>query len=658
VHIDGAALPPLSPGDELTLIDIRSTGTTITSPLNSTGTFGGYDFQILIDNKNLIARILAVNYAIKVYETGTGNDLGPYDPYTFPSAVVGYGAQTPLDVTVENIGTNATGDLSITLSGADASDFTLSATTMSSLGIGATDTFTVVPNTGLSPGTYTATVTVGPDALNTNPVAPISFEISFTVEKEDTSIAVVSSLNPSVYGQSVTFTATVTVIAPGTGTPTGDVIFYDGIVEIGRSALNASGVATLTTSTLIVGNHPITVSYEGDANCKPSDDLIGVVQVVNKADTNITLTSSLNPSNFGDNVTFTATLSVVPPGGGTPTGNVNFYNNGVLMGSSPLGAAGTATFSISTLSIGTHPITAEYAGDTNFNPSTSSILDQVVQAAPSGKRDYYITATSDGSSTISPEGVTVVKGGTNQSFRFSALEGYLITAVLVDGKPISQAEVDLGIYTFRNVNANHTIDVFSRGMRTDITLVIEVMQGSGYAEYSINGGPFIRYTAVVTLREYDNVTAVAYGTNGSEFIEWREGGRIFIDEAVTLTHIAGPVYLELYFTEGKGDKGFFWWWIIVVIALILGFLWWFLFYYRRSYDVIKVSHTAEIVGKDRVRRKRAYTFKIEGGPAIPVSYRIGNDDDAPWKILSPDPATGEYKIPRGEITDDVTIEYR
>ena len=72
---------------------------------------------------------------------------------------------------------------------------------------------------------------------------------------------VTSSLNPSTVGKSVTFTATVTAVSPGTGVPTGTVTFEDGSTTLGTGKLNSSGFATFTTSKLSVATHPITVVY-------------------------------------------------------------------------------------------------------------------------------------------------------------------------------------------------------------------------------------------------------------------------------------------------------------------------------------------------------------------------------------------------------------
>ena len=90
-----------------------------------------------------------------------------------------------------------------------------------------------------------------------------------------TTTALGSSLNPSQVGQSVTFTATVS----GGTSPTGTVEFFDGATSLGTVAL-AGATATLTTSALTVGSHPITAVYSGDAD-DPGSTSPQVSQVVN-----------------------------------------------------------------------------------------------------------------------------------------------------------------------------------------------------------------------------------------------------------------------------------------------------------------------------------------------------------------------------------------
>jgi hypothetical protein len=87
------------------------------------------------------------------------------------------------------------------------------------------------------------------------------------------------------------------------------------------------------------------------------------------------LASSANPSAFGAPVTFTAQVSSA---GGTPTGSVQFFDGTTLLATRPLDATGSAAYTSSALSAGTHAITAAYAGTTGFLTSTSSAVSQRV----------------------------------------------------------------------------------------------------------------------------------------------------------------------------------------------------------------------------------------------------------------------------------------
>jgi Bacterial Ig-like domain (group 3)/FG-GAP-like repeat/Divergent InlB B-repeat domain len=182
-----------------------------------------------------------------------------------------------------------------------------------------------------------------------------------------------TSPNPSTFGQSVTMTATVTSLA---GIPGGSVSFFDGVTNIGTQPLNASGIATLTAP-LTTGSHSITASYAGNGSFLTSTSA-PVTQTVNKATTSTSVSSSRNPAVAGQIVTFT---SLVTSTAGVPTGTVTFKDGGLAIGTGVLNASGQATFSTSSLTVGTHTITAEYGGATNFLSSSSSSLSQAVTQA-------------------------------------------------------------------------------------------------------------------------------------------------------------------------------------------------------------------------------------------------------------------------------------
>ncbi len=152
-----------------------------------------------------------------------------------------------------------------------------------------------------------------------------------------------SSLNPSTYGQAVTFTA---VVASKSGTPPNGetVTFMSGKTALGTGTLSG-GAAKFTTSTLKAGTMSVTAVYAGDASFAASTSK-AVKQVVGKATTTTAVVSSANPSSVGQSVTFTAT--VTPEFGGTVTGKVAFYDGTTLLKSVAV-SGGAAKFTTTKL---------------------------------------------------------------------------------------------------------------------------------------------------------------------------------------------------------------------------------------------------------------------------------------------------------------------
>src|SRR6202046_5620028 len=148
-----------------------------------------------------------------------------------------------------------------------------------------------------------------------------------------TNTALTASATTTAFGQSVTFTATVTPQS-GTGVPTGTVTFFDGATPLGSAGLQNSGTtSTLQTSTLAVGAHSITATYSGDANFATSTSTAVVVTVSQgppKASTTTVVTASPNPATFGANVTLTATVTSATAG--AISGTVTFSGGGGVLG--------------------------------------------------------------------------------------------------------------------------------------------------------------------------------------------------------------------------------------------------------------------------------------------------------------------------------------
>jgi hypothetical protein len=143
--------------------------------------------------------------------------------------------------------------------------------------------------------------------------------------------------------------------------------------SIGSATLNASGIATLTKSTLNADPYPLVAVYAGDtANLGSTSPVLN--QVILQTTSSATIASSLNPSKQGQAVTFTATITSPTV---TPTGPVTFMAGKTVLGTGQL-SGGKAKFTTSTLAVGSTVITATYYGSSNIAKSSAS-LTQTVQ---------------------------------------------------------------------------------------------------------------------------------------------------------------------------------------------------------------------------------------------------------------------------------------
>lgn len=150
--------------------------------------------------------------------------------------------------------------------------------------------------------------------------------------------------------------------------------------------------------------------------------------LVDLFDTTTTLASDLNPSNFGDLVTFTATVAETPTqAGADPTGTVDFIDtsngNAVVCNDVAL-TSGTAQCQTSTLTAGTHNIRADYSGDGNFDPSQSNIVSQVVNACTP---DPIVTSTADAGAGSLRDALANVCNGDVITFNIAGAGPHTIT---------------------------------------------------------------------------------------------------------------------------------------------------------------------------------------------------------------------------------------
>lgn len=258
--------------------------------------------------------------------------------------------------------------------------------------------------TGVGVGPHTVKAVYLSDDLNF--FTSSSQTLTQTVNKASTSTALTSSGSPTVFGEPVTFTATVSVNAPGAGAPTGTIVFKDGATTIGTEPVGpgTGEQASITVANLAVGQHAISATYSGDDSFNGSTK--NLAHQVTRAQTTVTLASSANPAQNGEGIQYTATVAPVAPGAGVPTGNVRFFVNGANLGGNyPLVNGVVSSPNFASLTPGTYKITATYNGDGNFVGSTGYLDQGTGQVVTKG--NVAMTLTSGPSPSSYGDAVTV-----------------------------------------------------------------------------------------------------------------------------------------------------------------------------------------------------------------------------------------------------------
>ena len=358
-------------------------------------------------------------------------------------------------------GVTATG---LTLSGADAGNYQLAATTATttanitpapltvtadnqSRAPGAPDPTFTFHYSGFVNGETAAVLTTAPTCRVNGPHGtPGSYPITcsggvdenysfsyvdgtLSVGRSDTTSTLTSAPNPSLTGQNVTFT--VTVSSSVMPVPTGAVtVTLGGSFWFSGTLTNGHYVGT--TNALSAGTYVLVATYGGDASCDGSTSLPYTHTV--KANTTTTLTSAPNASLLGQTVTLTATIAPAPTGG-----TVQFYADGVMLGAPVAVSSGRASTSTAALGVGAHPITATYSGDPNYAASTSNQVNQQVN-----NPSPTISTISPTSALVNAPDFTLTVTGTNfvptSAVRWSnASVGTTLTTTYVSARLLTAA---------------------------------------------------------------------------------------------------------------------------------------------------------------------------------------------------------------------------
>ena len=308
---------------------------------------------------------------------------------------------------------------------------TLTAALFSAAGIPTGSVSFSEDNTALGTGTLNpagaATVTTpalipGPHIFSAtypgqSPFAPaVSVPVYLLVDRYPVTLSGTSSPNPAVVNQPVTFTFTIHS-ADNTVPPYIDLTLADGVSHDTLTPDPNTGLATYTQI--------YSTSYPGDTTHGPANASVSAT-VTNWNATSTTVTTSANPSLAGQPVTFAATvLSQNPSAPGTPAGSIVFSENGAVLLSAPLIGA-SATYTTTSLAIGSHNIKAAFVPTNSFTRSFGSITQQITgeptstaltaspQSTPSGQT-VYLTATVTNITNTPTGSVTFLDSATTLS---------------------------------------------------------------------------------------------------------------------------------------------------------------------------------------------------------------------------------------------------
>jgi hypothetical protein len=197
------------------------------------------------------------------------------------------------------------------------------------------------------------------------------------VDKASTALTVTSSAPVSaVFGQKVTIVAAVKAVAPGAGAVAGTVTLTDTATNVVMSHGLQYGKTSFIVAGLGVGTHPFAVRYAGATNFAPTS--IGLTQVVVQATSRTVLTTAPSIVVSGSPATLNATVTCKLPCTAVATGSVTFTEGATVIGGPiALNTTGVASFTTSSLTKGSHTLTATYSGSSGIAPSSLTLTKTV-----------------------------------------------------------------------------------------------------------------------------------------------------------------------------------------------------------------------------------------------------------------------------------------
>lgn len=422
------------------------------------------------------------------------------------------------------------------------------------------DGSTTIATTALSNGSASATVSftsAGSHSLtavyagDTNNTTSTSSVVTATISASNpTTTALAVSANPVAAGLPITLTASVTG-----SNPTGTVDFKDGATVIGSGTLSA-GQASLATSLMTAGTHALSAQYRGDIGNASSTSSASNVTVSQRS-TTTALATALTTAYQAQPVALTATVT-----GAAPSGNVTFKEGATTLGTAAV-SNGTAVFNASFTVLGSHTVTASYAGDANNLASSSSsvVVQTLVGPAPpvaaAPVKNYEYDANGNPTKTIQAPGVA--------GYNFATTNTYDTLNRLKDSTDAKSGKTQFG-YNGREdltqvTDPRNLVTQYPRNGLGDATSLVSPDTGTATHTYDAAGNLKTRTDSrgVLATYSYDvlnRLTGVVYSQSGQTSLSYGwaydQTGAGYANGVGRLTSATHPAGSSQYTYDSQG----------------------------------------------------------------------------------------------------------
>jgi len=399
----------------------------------------------------------------------------------------------------------------------------------------------------LAPGSHQIVAGYGGDGSNFAPST--SQPITQTVLGGGAAATNVFLSGPSqvTFGQTVTVTASVTSLAPGT--PTGNVVFTTtGAVPGATVPLGPGATASFTFTPPSAGGFSINAAYGGDATFAASTARLPLLLIVAPIATATTLSTSANPGGVGQPVTFTAHVTPATTASPPLSGQVTFLDGLEPLATIALDPSGAATLTIASLALGQHSVTAQYVGSLDYGVSVSApLVETIAKPATATAIASSVNPAATGEAIALSAFVSAESGVPTGTVAFMDGATVLASVALSGGQAtFTTAALAAGHHAIAAVySGNASFQGSASGALDQVVLVQRVTSVTLTSSRNpSHAGQGVRFTATIT-------SPVPAGTAPTGTVTFRDGATVL---GTAKVRADGTAHLEVS-TLAAGSHG-------------------------------------------------------------------------------------------------------